>query len=43
MIIIKLSNGIPSYAKPCEMCYKLLNKYKINKLYSIENNKIVKI
>jgi cytidine deaminase len=43
IIIIKIKNNCIEPAIPCDMCLKLLNKYKINKIYTIENNKIMKI
>ena len=42
IIIIKITNGIISYATPCQMCIKLLKKYGLTKIYTIDNGKIVK-
>ena len=43
IVIIKISNGTIISAHPCEMCKKLLNKYKLNNIHTIINDKIVKI
>jgi cytidine deaminase len=38
IIIIKLVNNIISFTTPCDMCKKLLHKYNITKIYSINSN-----
>lgn len=43
IIIVKLHNDGIDYATPCEMCQKLLNKYKIDKIYSMLNGKFVRV
>jgi cytidine deaminase len=43
MIVIKIVNGNISCAKPCEMCKKLLNKYKIKNVKTVDNDKIVSV
>lgn len=43
IVIIKISNGEIACTHPCEMCKKLLNKYKLNNIHTIINDKMVKI
>ena len=41
IIIIKITNGQINVTAPCEMCKKLLNKYKISRVCTLSNNKII--
>ena len=41
IIIIKIRSGKIDDTIPCEMCRKLLNKYKISRICTVLNNKIV--
>jgi hypothetical protein len=41
IVIIRISGGEISYTTPCEMCKKLLNKYKIKKICSVYNDKVI--
>jgi cytidine deaminase len=43
IVIVRLNNGIIVQAKPCEICQQLLNKYKLNNICTLCENKIVKI
>jgi cytidine deaminase len=43
IVIVRLNNGNIVQAKPCEMCQHLLNKYKLNKICTLCEDKIVKI
>jgi deoxycytidylate deaminase len=40
IIIVKLCDGNIVQAKPCEMCKNLLDKYKLNKIYTIVKDKL---
>ena len=41
IIIIKIKNGKINVTGPCEMCQKLLNKYKISRVCTVFNDKII--
>ncbi len=41
LIVIKITNNKVSFTTPCDMCQRLLNKYKIPKICSMYNEKIV--
>ena len=43
IVIVKINNRNIDFATPCEMCQKLLKKYKITKIYSVVNDKLVRI
>lgn len=43
IIIVKLINNKLCPAKPCKMCMKLLEKYNMFRIYSIQDDKIIKI
>ena len=38
IIIVKIINDKISYTNPCKMCSKLLNKYKLSRICSIDEN-----
>ena len=38
IIIVKIINDKNCYTGPCKMCHKLLNKYKLSKICSIDEN-----
>ena len=38
IIIVKIINNKISYTNPCKMCCKLLNKYKLSRICSIDEN-----
>ncbi len=42
IVIVRLADGKIVQAKPCEMCQNLLNKYKISKICTLRDDKIVK-
>lgn len=40
LVVIKILDNKISFASPCKMCQKLLNKYKISRICSINDKKI---
>jgi hypothetical protein len=43
IVIVRLNNGNIIQAKPCKMCQQLLDKYKLYKICTLCEDKIVKI
>lgn len=41
IVIIRLSDGNIVQAKPCDMCKNLLDKYKLCKIYTLYEDKII--
>ena len=42
IVIIRLKDGIIVETSPCEMCKNLLDKYKVSKICTLCDGKIVK-
>ena len=43
IVIIKITAGQVACTHPCTMCTKLLNKYKLNNIYTLKDGKMIKI
>jgi hypothetical protein len=41
IIIVRLNDGQIVQAQPCKMCKNLLDKYKLNKICTLCNEKII--
>ena len=41
LIVIKITDNKVSFTTPCDMCQKLLNKYKVQRICSIQDEKII--
>jgi cytidine deaminase len=42
IVIVRLKDGVVVKAKPCKMCQNLLDKYKVSKICTLDEGKIVK-